>query len=163
MVAVPSEEFRTVLWMFVILLTTNFKIQNRFNCSKGPIKRAGKVCEDFSDLKSPGKVAVGRNIVQMYKHIFQSKSQLVFQALQLDKETYKDQCPNMFNSYVNTISLSICQNECLKLDSCSKSKTKELLSKLWTIIRKYEIEEIPCRQKPNYLIKNRSLWVQLMK
>ena len=30
------------------------KFQNRSSCSKGPIMRAGKVCGDFQDLKSPG-------------------------------------------------------------------------------------------------------------
>ena len=55
MAAVPSEELRTVLWMFVILLIANFKFRNRSTCSKGPMKRAGKVCGDSQDLKSPGK------------------------------------------------------------------------------------------------------------
>ena len=54
MAAVPSEELRTVLWMFVILLIANFKFRNRSTCSKGPMKRAGKVCGDSQDLKSPG-------------------------------------------------------------------------------------------------------------
>ena len=54
MAAVPSEELRTVPWMFVILLTANFKFRNRSTCSKGPMKRAGKVCGDSQDLKSPG-------------------------------------------------------------------------------------------------------------
>ena len=40
--------------MFVILLTANFKFRNRSTCSKGPIKRAGKVCGDSQDLESPG-------------------------------------------------------------------------------------------------------------
>ena len=40
--------------MFVILITANFKFRNRSTCSKGPMKRAGKVCGDFHDLKSPG-------------------------------------------------------------------------------------------------------------
>ena len=40
--------------MSVILITANFKFQNRSTCSKGPIKRAGKVCGDSQDLKSPG-------------------------------------------------------------------------------------------------------------
>ena len=51
MAAVPSEEVRTVLWMFVILLTANFNFRNRSTCSKGPMKRAGKVCGDSQDLK----------------------------------------------------------------------------------------------------------------
>ena len=46
MAAVPSEELRTVLSMFVILLTVDFKFRNRSTCSKGPMKRAGKVCGD---------------------------------------------------------------------------------------------------------------------
>ena len=54
MVAVPSEELRIVLRMFVILFKTNFKFRNRSTCSKGPMKRAGKVCGDSQDLKSPG-------------------------------------------------------------------------------------------------------------
>ena len=54
MAAVSSEELRTVLGMSVILITTNFKVRNRSTWSKGPIKRAGKVCGDFQDLKSPG-------------------------------------------------------------------------------------------------------------
>ena len=54
MVAVPSEELRTVLRMFVILLTANFKFRNRFTWSDGPMKRAGKVCGDSQDLKSLG-------------------------------------------------------------------------------------------------------------
>ena len=40
--------------MFVILLTANFKFRNRSTCSKGPMKRAGKVYGDSQDLKSPG-------------------------------------------------------------------------------------------------------------
>ena len=40
--------------MFVILLTADFKFRNRSSCSKGPIKRADKVCGDSQDLKSPG-------------------------------------------------------------------------------------------------------------
>ena len=56
MAAVPSEELRTVLWMFVILLTASFEFLNRSTCSKGPMKRAGKVCGDSRDLKSPGGV-----------------------------------------------------------------------------------------------------------
>ena len=54
MAAVPSEELRTVLLMSVILITVNFKFRNRSTCSKGPMKRAGKVCGDSQDLKSPG-------------------------------------------------------------------------------------------------------------
>ena len=54
MAAVPSEELRTVLWMFVFLLTANLKFRNRSTCSKGPLKRDGKVCGDSQDLKSPG-------------------------------------------------------------------------------------------------------------
>ena len=50
MAVVPSEELRTVLLMFVILSTSNFKFRNRSTCSKGPIKRAGKVCGDSQDL-----------------------------------------------------------------------------------------------------------------
>ena len=38
MAAVPSEKLRTVLWMFVILLTANVKFRNRSTCSKGPMK-----------------------------------------------------------------------------------------------------------------------------
>ena len=55
---VPSEELRTVLWMFVILLTANCKFRNRSTCSKGPIKRASKVCGDSQDLESPGCIYV---------------------------------------------------------------------------------------------------------
>ena len=51
MADVPSEELR----MFVILLTANFKFRNRSTCSNGPMKRAGKVCGDSQDLKSPGR------------------------------------------------------------------------------------------------------------
>ena len=40
--------------MSVILITANFKFRNHSTCSKGPIKRAGKVCGDSQDLKSPG-------------------------------------------------------------------------------------------------------------
>ena len=54
MAAVPSDELRAILWMFVILLAANFKFRNRSTCSKGPVKRAGKVCGDSQDLKSPG-------------------------------------------------------------------------------------------------------------
>ena len=59
MAAVPSEELRTVLLMFVIILTANFKFPNRSARSKGPMKRAGKVCGDSQDLKPPGKTQVG--------------------------------------------------------------------------------------------------------
>ena len=38
--------------MFVILLTANFKFRNNSTCSKGPKKRAGKVCGDSRDLNS---------------------------------------------------------------------------------------------------------------
>ena len=41
--------------MFVILLTANFKFRNRSTCSKGPMKRDGKGCEDSQDMKSPGE------------------------------------------------------------------------------------------------------------
>ena len=40
--------------MFVILSTANFKFRNRSTCSKGLMKRVGKVCGDSQDLKSPG-------------------------------------------------------------------------------------------------------------
>ena len=40
--------------MSVILITANFKFRNRSTCSKEPMKRAGKVCGDSQDLKSPG-------------------------------------------------------------------------------------------------------------
>ena len=40
--------------MFVILLTADIKFRNRSTCSKGPMKRTGKVCGDSQDLKSPG-------------------------------------------------------------------------------------------------------------
>ena len=53
MAAVPSEELRAVLRMSVILLTANFKFLNRSTCSKGPMKRASKVCRDSQDSKSP--------------------------------------------------------------------------------------------------------------
>ena len=52
MAAVPSEELR----MFVILVTANLKFRNRSTCSKGAVKRAGKVCRDSQDLKSPDSV-----------------------------------------------------------------------------------------------------------
>ena len=42
--------------MSVILITANFKCRNRSTCSKGPIKRAGKVFGDSQDLKSPGSM-----------------------------------------------------------------------------------------------------------
>ena len=54
MATVPSKEIRTVLRMSVILITAYFKFRNRSTCSKGAIKRAGKVCGDSQDLKSPG-------------------------------------------------------------------------------------------------------------
>ena len=54
MAAVPSEELRTVLLMFVIIITANLKFRNGSTCSKGPIKRAGKVCGDSQHLKSSG-------------------------------------------------------------------------------------------------------------
>ena len=54
MAVMPSEELRTVLGMSVILITANFKFRNRSTCSKEPLKRAGKVCGDSQDLKSPG-------------------------------------------------------------------------------------------------------------
>ena len=44
--------------MLVILLTANCKFLNSSTCSKEPIKRAGKVCGDFQDLKSSGEVLV---------------------------------------------------------------------------------------------------------
>ena len=34
MAAVPSEELKAVLWVFVILLTANFKFRNRSTGSK---------------------------------------------------------------------------------------------------------------------------------
>ena len=43
---VPSED--------VAILTANFKFRNRSTCSKGQMKRAGKVCGNSQDLKSPG-------------------------------------------------------------------------------------------------------------
>ena len=53
MASVPSEELKTVLCMSVILISAHFKFRNRPTCSKRPIKRAGKVCGDSQDLKSP--------------------------------------------------------------------------------------------------------------
>ena len=47
MPVVPSEDVCD-------LLTANFKFPNRSTCSKGPMKRAGKVGGDSQDLKSPG-------------------------------------------------------------------------------------------------------------
>ena len=38
----------------MILLTVNFRFQNRYTYSKRPIKRAGTVCGDSQDLKSRG-------------------------------------------------------------------------------------------------------------
>ena len=63
MAVMPSKELRTVFCMFVILLTANFKFRNRSTCSKGPMKRAGKVCGDSQDLKSPGTEKVVQNYV----------------------------------------------------------------------------------------------------
>ena len=40
--------------MFVILLRANFKFRNPSTCSKGAMKRAGKVCGDSQDMKFPG-------------------------------------------------------------------------------------------------------------
>ena len=40
--------------MSVILITANFKFQNRSTCSKEPMKGSGKVCGDSQHLKSPG-------------------------------------------------------------------------------------------------------------
>ena len=40
--------------MSVILVTANFIFRNCYTCSKEPMKRAGKVCGDSQDLKSPG-------------------------------------------------------------------------------------------------------------
>ena len=48
--------------MFVVLITANFKFRNRSTCSKGPIKRTGKVCGDSQDLKSPGKILMHMNV-----------------------------------------------------------------------------------------------------
>ena len=66
MAAVPSEELRTVLLMFVILLTANVKFQNRSTCSKGLIKRAAKVCGDSQALKSHGLYLVIWNLYRMH-------------------------------------------------------------------------------------------------
>ena len=44
----------------MILLTANLKFRNCSTCSKEPMKRAGKVCGDSQDLKSPGYLKVGR-------------------------------------------------------------------------------------------------------
>ena len=57
MAVVPSQELRPVFWMFLTLYTPNFKFRNRSTCSKEPVKRAGKVCGDSQDLKSPGSSA----------------------------------------------------------------------------------------------------------
>ena len=43
--------------MLAIFITANFKFRNCSSWSKGPINRAGKVCGDFQDLKSPGRCA----------------------------------------------------------------------------------------------------------
>ena len=40
--------------MSMILITAKFKFRNRSTRSKEPMKRAGKVCGDSQDLKSPG-------------------------------------------------------------------------------------------------------------
>ena len=51
--------------MSVILITANFEFRNSSSCSKGPIKRAGKVCEDSQDLKSPGFNTVAEMVVEI--------------------------------------------------------------------------------------------------
>ena len=70
MAAVPSEDLRTVLSMFVILLPANFKFRNRSTCSKGPMKRAGKICGDSQDLKSPGKDQIDKEHSDLRLHSF---------------------------------------------------------------------------------------------
>ena len=67
--AVPSQELRTVLCVVVMLLRVNFKFWNRFTCSKGPIKRTGKVCGDSQDLKSgnPWQYDSARNLQTSFR------------------------------------------------------------------------------------------------
>ena len=59
--------------MFAILLTANFKFRNRSTCSKGPMKRTGKVCGYSQDLKSPGVICC-------------EKDQLPFDLIAYEKE-----------------------------------------------------------------------------
>ena len=54
--------------MLVMLVTANFKFRNRSTCSKEPIKRAGKVCGDSQDLKSPGTGRILRVRVNELPH-----------------------------------------------------------------------------------------------
>ena len=58
MAALPSEELRTLPWMFVIFLTENFKFLSRFTYSNGPIERAGKVWWGF-----PGRQVIWKGVV----------------------------------------------------------------------------------------------------
>ena len=78
--AVPSQELRTVLCVVVMLLRVNFKFWNRFTCSKGPIKRTGKVCGDFQDLKSPGEGGGGGNFWKPLTVWFSQESSDFFQV-----------------------------------------------------------------------------------
>ena len=94
MAAVPSKEIRTVLQMSVILITAYFKFRNRSTCSKGPIKRAGKVCGDSQDLKSPGSdmnLWIGK-IKNYNNKILESKSYFklrINKKINLDEEKGK--------------------------------------------------------------------------
>ena len=47
--------------MFAILLTANFKFRNSSTCSKGSMKRTGKVCGYSQDLKSSGVIGCGKD------------------------------------------------------------------------------------------------------
>ena len=52
--ALPWEELRTLLSMFLCLVIMNFKFRNCFMHKNRSIKEAGKVCGDSQDLKSRG-------------------------------------------------------------------------------------------------------------
>ena len=55
-VASPSDELRSLLWMLVVLPTVNSTFWNRFAYTNGPIKRASNVFGDSQALKSRGNV-----------------------------------------------------------------------------------------------------------
>ena len=97
--------------MFVILLTENFKFRNRPACSKEPVKRAGKVCQDSQDLKSPGCahcVGVGNcieNVKSSYNFHFHSSVIHSFQSCGKHFISSKRCCRKITGTYAHHTTL----------------------------------------------------------
>ena len=75
----------------------------------------------------PLKEAIDTRIIQTYKHFFNSKYDLVYQALQIDKDMYEQQLLNTFTSYVKFIDRSGNHTNPKAMDTLGKHKIRKLL------------------------------------